>query len=109
MTAFNKAADRRTRVFGTRGELYGDGRKIEHFDFLTERTETVDTHMDMADAAGYGHGGGDFGLMQAFLAACATGDRSVLVSGVEETLEGHLTVFAAERARRENRIVDIDM
>ncbi len=36
MTAFCQAADRSTRLFGTRGELAGDGRTIRVFDFLTQ-------------------------------------------------------------------------
>jgi len=108
MTAFTRVADRKTRVFGTRGELSGDGAVIEHFDFLTEKTERIDTRMDVRDAAGYGHGGGDYGLMKAFLAAAAAGDPATILTGAEETLETHGMVFAAERARRENRVVALD-
>ena len=32
------AAHRKTRIFGTRGEIYGDGERIELFDFLTDQT-----------------------------------------------------------------------
>jgi len=102
--AFNKWTDRRTRVFGTRGELHGDGQYIEHFDFLTDKTERIDTRALDADDA-YGHGGGDYRLMQAFTAAIASGDRTKVVSGAQETLESHLMVFAAERSRREGRVV----
>jgi predicted dehydrogenase len=104
--AFNKWTDRKTRVFGTRGELYGDGERIEHFDFLTDKTETIDTRPLKQDDA-YGHGGGDFGLMNAFTAAIATGDRKKILSGPQETLESHLMVFAAERSRREGRVVEM--
>ncbi|MCY3017626.1 MAG: Gfo/Idh/MocA family oxidoreductase [Planctomycetota bacterium] len=102
--AFNKWTDRKTRIFGTRGELLGDGQYIEHFDFLTDKAETIDTRALNADDA-YGHGGGDYRLMQAFTAAIASGDRSKIVSGAQETLESHLMVFAAERSRREGRVV----
>lgn len=73
MTAFTERADRQTRIFGTRAELRGDGRSLRVYDFLT-RTEE-DVPLDRAgemDAAG-GHGGGDAGLMDAFVAAVATG------------------------------------
>ena len=43
MTAFNKGSGRKTRIFGTRGEIYGDDRTIEHVDFLTDETKTIDT------------------------------------------------------------------
>jgi predicted dehydrogenase len=106
VTAFNKFSDRKTRVFGTRGELYGDGRNIEHFDFLSDKTETIDTRKPIEDG-GYGHGGGDLGLMQAFTSAIVSGDSGRILSGAQETLESHLMVFAAERARREGRVVTI--
>jgi predicted dehydrogenase len=106
MTAFNRARDRETRIFGTRGELYGDGRYIHHFDFLTDKTQTVDTQA--ADgSADYGHGGGDYRLTQAFIAAVAGGDRSKILSGPVETLESHLTVFYAEKARRTGRVITV--
>ena len=106
MTAFNRAADRKTRVFGTRGELCGNGRTIEHFDFLTEKTVTLDTQAG-SDTRGYGHGGGDYRLMQAFVAAVATEDPSRILSGCRETLETHLMVFAAEKARLAGRVVGL--
>lgn len=40
MTAFTKMEDRKTRLFGTRGYLEGDGEQIRVFDFLTDK-ETV--------------------------------------------------------------------
>jgi len=103
MTAFNQAASRMTRIFGTRGELYGDGSKIEHFDFLTDRTEMIDTQAPDGSILG-GHGGGDYGLMQSFVGAVADHDPSKVLSGPEESLETHLMVFAAERARKEGTV-----
>ncbi|HUU09438.1 MAG TPA: Gfo/Idh/MocA family oxidoreductase [Phycisphaerae bacterium] len=107
ITAFSEVSDRKTRVFGTRGELRGDGVRIEHYDFLTEKTETVDTTQMVDDTAGYGHGGGDYGLMKAFWAALATNDPSKILTDARETLETHLAVFAAERARKEGRVVEV--
>ena len=106
MTAFNQADHRHTRIFGSRGEIYGDGVKIRLTDFLTDETTVVDT--TAADASVLaGHGGGDYGLMSAFINAVANNDRSSLLSGPDETLESHLIVFAAEQARRENRVVNM--
>ncbi|MFJ4779504.1 Gfo/Idh/MocA family protein [Streptomyces sp. NPDC088762] len=100
MTAFTERADRQTRIFGTRAELRGDGRSLRVYDFLTRAEETIAFDGAGAmDAAG-GHGGGDAGLMDAFVAAVATGDPSLVRSGPRESLTSHLTVLAAERARR---------
>lgn len=106
MTAFGPMTHRKTRIFGTRGYLDGDGEKFSVYDFLTERTETIDAYGGGPDA-GTGHGGGDAGAMDAFVAAVASGDPSLILSGPRETLESHLVVFAAERARREGRVVTL--
>jgi len=57
--------------------------------------------------AGGGHGGGDWGLMDAFVRAVATGDRSAILSGPRTSLDAHLVVFAAERARREGVVAEV--
>lgn len=112
MTAFNKAAHRKTSIFGTRGEIYGDGQNIHIFDFLTDTTRVIDTEATSADAGGGGqalggHGGGDYGLMDHFVAAVCEQDPSRILSGPDESLESHRMVFAAERARRENIVVTL--
>ncbi|MFG2876641.1 Gfo/Idh/MocA family protein [Streptomyces sp. NPDC048337] len=100
MTAFTEQADRQTRIFGTRGELRGDGKSLRVYDFLTRTEEAVAAGGGgPMDAAG-GHGGGDAGLMDAFVSAVATGNPGLVKSGPRESLTSHLTVPAAERARR---------
>lgn len=109
MTGFTRQRDRETRIFGTRGELYGNGSTIQVHDFLTDRTETIDTAvvLDGTETAAAGHGGGDARLMAAFVAAIRTGDARPILSGPAESLESHLMVFAAEQARRDGRVVDV--
>ncbi len=106
MTAFNKGGGRKTNIFGTAGEIYGDGSRIELFDFLTEKKTEVDLDSSDASILG-GHGGGDFGLMDGVISAVASGDCSHILSGPDETLESHLMVFAAERARKERCVVEV--
>ena len=106
MTGFNQGGGRKTNVFGTKGEIYGDGSRIELFDFLTDARTEVDLNSADASILG-GHGGGDFGLIHGFISALGTGDRSHILSGPDETLESHLMVFAAERARKECRVVEV--
>ncbi|MFG2451984.1 Gfo/Idh/MocA family protein [Streptomyces sp. NPDC048512] len=99
MTASTERADRRTQIFGTRGELRGDGENVSVYDFLTRTEEAVDLgRAGGMDAAG-GHGGGDAGLMDAFVTAVATKNPGLVKSGPRESLTSHLTVLAAERAR----------
>lgn len=106
MTAFTEAAHRKTRLFGTRGQIEGDGRHIDIFDFLTDTHKVIDTRATDGTIVG-GHGGGDAGLMDSFIAAVADDDPSKILSGPAETLETHLITFAAERSRKEGRIVEV--
>jgi predicted dehydrogenase len=106
MCAFNPAMGRLTRIGGTRGYIDGDGSSLRIHDFMTEQWRTVDTAASDAGIAG-GHGGGDSGLMAAFLAAVAAGDPSSILSGPTETLETHLTTFAAETSRRLGKVVTV--
>lgn len=107
MTAFTEQADRQTRIFGTRAELRGDGEHLRVYDFLTRAEELIDLGTEgTMDAAG-GHGGGDAGLMDAFVAAIATEDPGLVKSGPQESLTSHLTVLAAERARHNNTVENV--
>jgi predicted dehydrogenase len=106
MTAFNKGGHRRTRVFGTRGELNGDGVNIEHYDFLSGKTEMISTPQLDSSILG-GHGGGDYGLMDRFVAAVAQNDQSLILSGPDDSLQSHRLVFAAEQARIEHRVINL--
>jgi len=108
MTGFTRQRDRETRIFGTRGEVYGDGQRIEVHDFLTDQTRTIDTAVASDGTIATGHGGGDGRLMERFVAAVAAGDPTLISTGAAESLETHLMVFAAEEARRDGRVVDVD-
>ncbi|GGO40815.1 oxidoreductase [Deinococcus humi] len=107
MTAFTRARGRETRIFGTHGELYGDSQRIEVYDFLTGETSVLDSAVASDGSILSGHGGGDDGLMSAFLAAVRENDPGLILSGPQETLESHLMVFAAERARQTRQVVDL--
>lgn len=107
VTAFAEQRPRDTRVFGTEGELTGDGSRISVFDFATGTTEVVDADADNDGAITSGHGGGDEGLMDAVIAAVAAGDPTLVATSGADALASHRLVFAAERARRERRVVDL--
>lgn len=106
MTAFSNYSNRQTRIFGTHGELSGDGSIVTVRNFLTGETRRIDTSATDGSILG-GHGGGDEGLMRAFLDAMESGDPACLLSGIDETLFSYKVIFAAERARREKCVVDL--
>lgn len=108
MTGFNKKAHRKTRIFGTRGELSGDGECLWIYDFLTDTQKVITAVTQGAVSKGGGHGDGDAGLMDAFVQAVASGDPSVIRSGPRESLLSHLAVLAAERARLNGSVETVD-
>lgn len=104
MTGFTEGGlYRQTRIFGSQGELVGDGHTIRLHDFRTRDTEVIDARADSDD----GHGGGDAALMDAFVRAVATGEARHILSGPAEALHSHLAVFAAERARRGGTVITL--
>lgn len=106
MTAFTRAAQRKTRIFGTSGEIQVDGSEIRVFDFLTDEERIIATQ-SLEPSSMTGHGGGDYHIMEDFVAAVAAGDQTLMSSGPEVSLESHLMAFAAEKARLECKVVDM--
>ncbi|KAJ3071860.1 hypothetical protein HDU99_002329, partial [Rhizoclosmatium hyalinum] len=101
MVAFTESVcQRATRIHGTKGEIIGDMSTFTVFDFGSKVKRTVDPAKTDVDGDGTsGHGGGDSGLMHAFIRAVATGDQSLLGCDVNDVFESHRLVFAAEEAR----------
>lgn len=102
VTAFTSLeTGRRTTLFGTKGEMYGDGKKISVFDYMTEETTTYDA-TPPEDMAMGGHDGGDFALMEQFVSALQQDSKDHILTGAKESLYSHLMVFDAEKARKGN-------
>ncbi|GAA3208724.1 Gfo/Idh/MocA family oxidoreductase [Actinocorallia longicatena] len=108
MTAFTPMEHRKTRLFGTHGCVEGDGRTLRVTDFRTGAEEVVDTATEAGPSAADGHGGGDEALTEAFLAAVASGDPSLLSSDAATSLATHRVVWAAEHARTTGTVVRLD-
>jgi predicted dehydrogenase len=112
MVAFSEAiCERKTKIYGTRGEITADSRTITVFDFPTGKEKTYHPHL-----AGGGHGGGDDGLARQFvLAIDAVKNKGISVEEaqrvhigctLEEIIRSHAMVFAAEEARLGRKVVD---
>lgn len=103
-----KVCQRQTRVFGSKGELTGDGeRLIRHYDFASNVATVIEADVPPATSKLSGHGGADYFLISSFVAAIANDDATAILSGPEETLESHLMVFAAEQSRRKGVTVHL--
>ncbi|MEV0588088.1 Gfo/Idh/MocA family oxidoreductase [Nonomuraea sp. NPDC050310] len=105
VTAFAALEHRKTRVFGTHGSIEGDGVTLRLHDFLTDQVSVIDTRTGAGASAATGHGGGDGGLLDAFVAAVAGGDPSLVLTSGRESLATHRVVWAAEQARHAGTVV----
>ena len=102
MIAYTKLlCERQTRLHFTHGEIVGDMNTFTVTDFRTRRTT-----VHRPPHEGGGHGGGDFGLMRAFVEAVRTRQQELLGTDVTDVLKSHLTVFAAEHSRKTRSVID---
>ncbi|XP_063396328.1 putative oxidoreductase YteT isoform X1 [Mytilus trossulus] len=109
MIAFTEATcDRKVTVFGTKGELqcHGAGHSLVLYDFTRGDHDRIDTTAKMMKGLS-GHGGADFYCMDSFVEAVVQNDPEKIRTGPDETLYSHMLVFAAEKARKENKVVSM--
>lgn len=109
-----KQCQRRGRVYGTRGELSYDSRTIRIYDFRTQSSTVIEIPRQPPQEE-KAHGGGDYGLTRAFVGAVDAVENAgweapeaqarFVGCTLEEAVRSHAVVFAAEEARREERVV----
>jgi predicted dehydrogenase len=104
MHAFSHENCRTLRYDGTKASLRGHGGKgeLRLHDFRTMKEREI----QIPSVEG-GHGGGDAGLMTAFVQALR-GEGTALHTSARDSLESHLMAFAAEESRL-NGGAQIDM
>ncbi|MDF3078391.1 MAG: Gfo/Idh/MocA family oxidoreductase [Sphingobacteriaceae bacterium] len=105
MEAFAGYAGRRTRIFGSMGDIVGDMDELVVTDFRTRKSVTLKPKAE--DVEGYtnaGHGGGDYNLAHDFVQAVAHQDPKMLTSTIDESIESHLMGFMAEKSRKTKRV-----
>jgi hypothetical protein len=108
MEALTHYGGRRTRIFGTRGDMYGDMNMLTFTDFLSGNQEIWDSRA--ASGIESAHGGGDFGVLHDFIQAVTQQDVSLLTSNIEASLESHLMCFKAEESRlQQGKVLDVAM
>ena len=100
MCGFTADCSRYAKLMGTKGQIIADmgANTIEVTPFGKD-AELIDVSRMAEDFSG--HGGGDRGLMSAFL-DLVTGEQSEddTISSVERSLESHYIALAAEESRR---------
>lgn len=106
MSAFTPFGFRKTRIGGTHGYLEGDGKRFKVTDFRNGERRTVKPRPAGSSDAGGGHGGGDRGLIDAFLASALAGEPVDELASAEQSFWAHQLTWAAERARHEGAVID---
>jgi predicted dehydrogenase len=86
---------RTVRIDGMRATLLANEARNEIV--VVEHRTGRRRQIDVPPAHG-GHGGGDWGLIEAFVAA-VRGERDGLLTSARESVESHVIAFAAEQAR----------
>ena len=103
MCGHNGVERRMTKISMTNGEIDFDGVSglIKAYSFEPQLEETL-----KVNASGT-HGGGDRAIMDNFIDAIESGDKSILYTPIKDSLEGHLMVFAAEESRKSGKVIDV--
>ena len=107
MTGFTHENTRTIKLMGTKGELRGhlDRNEVEVYVFGENGDRPVDViHPDLTES---GHGGGDDGIMKAFVELVEKGLHRE-VADVGQSVVAHLLAFAAETARTTGKTVEYD-
>ena len=108
MIAFNSGG-RYINIYGTKGEiraaLKGDC-PIKVYDPVTKETEEIPCNA--TDGILGGHGGGDAGIIVALYDYMTDNYDGCAIPTINESCYNHLITFAAEHARKEGTVVDVD-
>lgn len=110
MTTFGPMdAGRMTRVFGTKGFMDVSFSEISVRDFLSGETTVekvlVEADSDLREETG--HGGGDGGVIAAFLETLRAPAGASNLTDARTSLMSHRMVWAAEEARHTGKVVDV--
>lgn len=108
MNAFNKGG-RDIRIYGTAGELIADMEKgeIKIYSFDTKEYTQVDMEK-ISGSITSGHGGGDTGIMEDLMKYFNDEGATKAICDLRTSYQNHLIAFAAEEARVNNCIIDME-
>lgn len=98
MEAMTSYGGRRTRLMGTLGDVVGDERYLDVYNFEKREMIRWDVQKDFKDLGG--HGGGDERMFRDWAQAVGHKDDSFLSVDLAGAMESHLIGFEAERSRK---------
>jgi len=101
---------RKIHVIGTKGEIEGlmeDGSFMVWTPDQRPGKETAGERVDLNVSADM-HGGGDLRLVEDFIHAIRGEPSSISSTNLEDSIYGHLAVFGADQAMKENKVVELE-
>lgn len=107
LTAQTSSCHRNIHIMCEDGEILGDDetRQIIVTKHVSSTADSFQTRIYNVRTNGSGHGGGDAGIMEEFLASLtASGETK---SSISLSVESHLMAYAMEHARRTGTVVDM--
>lgn len=108
LTAQTNAFHRNIHIMCEHGEILADdaARQIEVQHFTANQAESFTSRIIHVRTNGSGHGGGDAGIMEDFMAGLESG-RTDSRSSISRSVESHLMACAIEQARVSGTVVDM--
>ena len=105
-------AERYLHIVGTNGEIEGvfENNEFQLRVFTREgRRYGYDTEViNTVEGSELGkHGGGDNEIMRHLVSYLRTGEQTLSLTSIDDSVEGHLCVYAAEMSRKEKRTIDL--
>lgn len=103
---------RRIHICGTKGEIEGDMESGKFSVRVFDREkynydeDIVDVNAEIHASAEYGgHGGGDYAIMHELVRYLNGDNSSVSITSIDDSINGHLIVYAAEKSIEEERTI----
>ena len=92
---------------GTMGDIVGDEQDLLVTNFRNGEVEKWNVKENAE--VGSGHGGGDWGLVRDWIMAVDQQNPDLLTSTLDASMESHLMAFQAERSRKGEGIVKVEV
>lgn len=101
-------------IVGSKGEIRGrfEDNKFEIYETIHNGKDSRSVHetvdINKLLVKGSGHGSGDVCIMQDYVKFLNGDTSSISITALSDSINGHLCVYAAEKSRKEENVVEIE-
>lgn len=110
MTAFTAYEGRRYVFHGTLGDIvFNERERVISVTPYGKPTENIDVNelLKNSKRSGFGHGGGDYGIVQSFYKMLTGEQDESQGTSLESSVESHLIALSAEKSRKSGNAVSV--